>query len=100
MSFEVRNGRDAVLVTADAIGNHLVALARPQWHSGADQDPETPHGRTRPAGRAALRQDAEPPPSRAPLPGAEADRPLPHLANLGHPNMSAVMPVYQPSDSA
>ena len=41
MGFEIRNGGDAVFVTGDAIGNHHVALARPQWHSGADQDPET-----------------------------------------------------------
>ncbi|MCY4591240.1 MAG: hypothetical protein OXE86_11915 [Alphaproteobacteria bacterium] len=31
MSLEVRNGSDAVLVTGDAIGNHHVALSRPQW---------------------------------------------------------------------
>ena len=41
MGFEIRNGGDAVFVTGDAIGNDHVALARPQWHSGADQDPET-----------------------------------------------------------
>ena len=40
MSFEVRNGSDAVMIGGDAIGNHHVSFARPKWHSGADQDPE------------------------------------------------------------
>lgn len=44
MSFEIRNGGDAVLVVGDAIGNHHVALHRPAWRSGADQDPETAVG--------------------------------------------------------
>lgn len=39
-SFEVRDGNDAVMVGGDAIGNHHVALARPEWPSGSDQDPE------------------------------------------------------------
>jgi glyoxylase-like metal-dependent hydrolase (beta-lactamase superfamily II) len=38
MSFEIRDGSDAVLVGGDAIGNHHVAFARPAWASGADQD--------------------------------------------------------------
>jgi glyoxylase-like metal-dependent hydrolase (beta-lactamase superfamily II) len=40
-SFEIRDGSAAVMVGGDAIGNHHVALARPDWHSGSDQDPET-----------------------------------------------------------
>lgn len=39
-SFEVRDGSQAVMVGGDAIGNHHVALARPGWKSGSDQDPE------------------------------------------------------------
>lgn len=38
MSFEIRDGSTAALVGGDAIGNHHVAFARPQWASGADQD--------------------------------------------------------------
>ena len=38
MSFELRNGSDSVLVLGDAISNHHVALARPEWPSGSDQD--------------------------------------------------------------
>lgn len=41
MSFEVRNGGDAIFVVGDAIGNHHVAFRRPEWSSGSDQDPET-----------------------------------------------------------
>ena len=41
MSFEVRQGTDAVLVTGDALGNHHVAFQKPGWHSGSDQDAET-----------------------------------------------------------
>ena len=40
MSFEVRNGNQAALVIGDAIGNHHVAFAQPDWPSGSDQDPE------------------------------------------------------------
>jgi glyoxylase-like metal-dependent hydrolase (beta-lactamase superfamily II) len=40
MSFEVRQGGDAVLIAGDAIGNHHVAFARPEWPSGSDQDME------------------------------------------------------------
>jgi hypothetical protein len=29
------------MIVGDAIGNHHVAVERPAWHSGADQDPET-----------------------------------------------------------
>ena len=39
MSFEVRSGTDALLVGGDAIGNHHIAFARPDWASGSDQDP-------------------------------------------------------------
>ncbi len=41
MSFELRGGSEAALVLGDAIGNHHVSFARPDWPSGADQDPET-----------------------------------------------------------
>ncbi len=40
MAFEVRNGNDAVMIVGDALGNPHVAFERPDWHSGADQDPE------------------------------------------------------------
>lgn len=40
LAFEVRQGNEAVLVGGDAIGNHHIALARPDWQSGSDQDPE------------------------------------------------------------
>ncbi|WP_339106675.1 MBL fold metallo-hydrolase [Roseovarius rhodophyticola] len=40
MSFELRNGSDAAMVVGDAIGNHHVAFARPDWLSGSDQDME------------------------------------------------------------
>jgi len=39
MSFELRNGSTSALVLGDAIGNHHVAFARPNWESGSDQDP-------------------------------------------------------------
>lgn len=38
MSFEVRAGSEAALVLGDAIGNHHVALRKPDWISGSDQD--------------------------------------------------------------
>ncbi len=38
MSFELRSGSESALVIGDAIGNHHVAFARPDWHSGSDQD--------------------------------------------------------------
>ncbi|WP_299504759.1 MBL fold metallo-hydrolase [uncultured Roseobacter sp.] len=38
MSFEIREGSEAVLVGGDAIGNAHVAFARPDWPTGADQD--------------------------------------------------------------
>ncbi|MEI4232306.1 MBL fold metallo-hydrolase [Roseovarius sp. D22-M7] len=41
MSFEIRQGSEAVMVVGDAIGNGHLALVRPDWPSGADQDPET-----------------------------------------------------------
>ena len=40
MAFELRQGGDAALVVGDAIGNHHVAFARPDWASGSDQDAE------------------------------------------------------------
>lgn len=41
MSFEIRSGSESLMVIGDAIGNHHVAFARPDWHSGSDQDRET-----------------------------------------------------------
>ncbi|MEM9911348.1 MAG: MBL fold metallo-hydrolase [Pseudomonadota bacterium] len=38
MSFELQNGSETAMVVGDAIGNHHVAFARPDWPSGADQD--------------------------------------------------------------
>ncbi len=38
MSFELRQGGDAVLVTGDAIANSNLAFARPDWQYGSDQD--------------------------------------------------------------
>lgn len=38
MSFEIRNGPDTAFVSGDAISNHHVAFARPDWESGSDQD--------------------------------------------------------------
>ncbi len=40
MSFEIHDGPDALMVGGDAIGNHHVAFARPEWASGSDQDPQ------------------------------------------------------------
>jgi glyoxylase-like metal-dependent hydrolase (beta-lactamase superfamily II) len=38
MSFELRDGSDALFLTGDAIGNHHVAFERPDWRAGSDQD--------------------------------------------------------------
>ncbi len=38
MSFEVRAGNTAVMIVGDSIGNDHIALARPDWPSGSDQD--------------------------------------------------------------
>lgn len=38
MSFEIRSGSEAVMVVGDAIGNAHIAMARPDWPSGSDQD--------------------------------------------------------------
>ena len=40
-SFEIRAGGEAAMIVGDAIGNHHVAFARPEWPGGSDQDPET-----------------------------------------------------------
>ena len=40
MSFELRSGSDSVMIVGDAIGNHHVAFAKPEWSSGSDQDQE------------------------------------------------------------
>ena len=38
ISFEVRAGGEALLIAGDAIGNHHMAFAHPEWPGGADQD--------------------------------------------------------------
>lgn len=38
MAFEIRNGSDALMILGDSIGNHHVALERPDWKAGSDQD--------------------------------------------------------------
>lgn len=38
MAFEIRQGNDAAMVVGDAIGNHHVAFAHPEWPSGPDED--------------------------------------------------------------
>jgi glyoxylase-like metal-dependent hydrolase (beta-lactamase superfamily II) len=38
MAFELRQGSDSVMVVGDAIVNGHLALARPDWASGSDQD--------------------------------------------------------------
>lgn len=40
MSFEVRDGSNAVMILGDCIGNHHVAFEQPAWISGSDQDGE------------------------------------------------------------
>lgn len=40
MAFEIRQGSDAAIVVGDAIGNHHVAFARPDWPSGSDHEPQ------------------------------------------------------------
>jgi glyoxylase-like metal-dependent hydrolase (beta-lactamase superfamily II) len=40
MSFVVASGDDSAMVIGDAVGNDHVAMARPDWPSGADQDME------------------------------------------------------------
>ncbi len=39
MAFEIRAGNTAVMIVGDCIGNDHIALARPAWESGSDQDP-------------------------------------------------------------
>jgi glyoxylase-like metal-dependent hydrolase (beta-lactamase superfamily II) len=41
MSFVVSGGDTTVMVIGDAVGNDHVAMARPHWPSGADQDMDT-----------------------------------------------------------
>lgn len=41
MSFEVRQGNDAVMVVGDAIGNHFLSFEQPGWFAQSDQDQET-----------------------------------------------------------
>ena len=40
MSFEIRQGGESAMILGDAITNHHVALQRPQWQAGSDQDRE------------------------------------------------------------
>lgn len=41
MGFEVRSGSQAALIVGDSISNDHVALLRPKWRSGSDQDTDT-----------------------------------------------------------
>ncbi|GAB4260523.1 MAG: MBL fold metallo-hydrolase [Pararhodobacter sp.] len=38
MAFELRDGSESLMVVGDALGNPHVAFARPDWHTGSDQD--------------------------------------------------------------
>lgn len=38
MSFDIQSGDETVTIIGDAIGNHHVAFAHPEWPSGSDQD--------------------------------------------------------------
>lgn len=40
MAFEARQGSEAVMILGDCIGNSHVALEKPEWVSGSDQDQE------------------------------------------------------------
>jgi len=40
MAFELHSGSESALIVGDAIGNHHVAFARPDWPSGSDHDAE------------------------------------------------------------
>ena len=46
MSFELRDGQKSLLIGGDAIGNHHVSFAKPEWSIGTDQDGELA-GKTR-----------------------------------------------------
>lgn len=39
MAFELRADNTSVMVVGDSIGNNHIALIRPEWASGSDQDP-------------------------------------------------------------
>ncbi len=41
MSFEVRQGSDALMIVGDCIGNAHVAFDHPAWPAGSDQDQDT-----------------------------------------------------------
>lgn len=41
MSFEVSNGGQSAMIIGDAIANDHIAMARPDWPTGSDQDLET-----------------------------------------------------------
>ncbi len=38
MAFEVRSGSNSALIVGDALGNHHVSFAHPEWEVGSDQD--------------------------------------------------------------
>ncbi len=44
MSFELRSGGESIMVLGDAIGNHHVSFAQPEWHVGTDHDPDMAAG--------------------------------------------------------
>lgn len=39
MAFELASGSDRAMILGDAIGNHHVSFAHPDWQIGSDQDP-------------------------------------------------------------
>ncbi|AXI48930.1 MBL fold metallo-hydrolase [Sulfitobacter sp. SK012] len=41
MALEVRQGSESLMILGDCIGNDHIAFAKPEWHSGSDQDQET-----------------------------------------------------------
>ena len=41
MSFEVSASGQEVMILGDCVGNHHLAMARPEWPAAADEDPET-----------------------------------------------------------
>ena len=40
MSFELRQGNDAMMILGDCIGNHHIAFEHPAWQAGSDQNLE------------------------------------------------------------
>lgn len=40
ISFVVHGGDAPVMITGDALNNHVISFQRPEWRSGTDQDPD------------------------------------------------------------